>query len=115
MQVRKDTWKQLDTILPCEACVAGKLRKFHKIRPTEFFPIKNLEQSVKNNGVGEQNRLVAVDWGIVKSECRNKNTVFALYVDQSIGLVMSTQLHPGEMQETLSTDIFNNGVPLQKS
>ena len=83
MEVQQGTWNRLKDLLPCEACVAGKLRKFHHTRPSEFFPIESLATRAQSTNsideVGrEQNDIVSVDWGIVLSECRKKNIVFAL-------------------------------------
>ena len=78
MEVQQGTWNRLKDLLPCEACVAGKLRKFHHTRPSEFFPIESLAARAQSTNsideVGrEQNDIVSVDWGIVLSECRKKN------------------------------------------
>ena len=112
MTIQKDSWKTLNNILPCEACIAGKLRKSHHTRPTEFFPMTNLNNDIKETIKSEPNELVAVDWGIVKQADRFKNTVFALYLDKAIGLVF---IHPAPSRgcagDTLQAYIQQWGTP----
>jgi hypothetical protein len=45
MQVRKDSWKILSTQLPCNACLAGKMRKTKKGTSSTFTNVKNLALS----------------------------------------------------------------------
>jgi hypothetical protein len=46
MQVRKDSWKMLSTQLPCNACLAGKMRKMKKgTSSSTFTNVKNLALS----------------------------------------------------------------------
>jgi hypothetical protein len=42
MQIQKDSWKQLKDLLPCSACIAGKMRKSNNARATNYTDIQNL-------------------------------------------------------------------------
>ena len=41
MQIQKDSWKQLEQLLPCSGCVAGKMRKTNKAMPFNYSTIQN--------------------------------------------------------------------------
>ncbi len=45
MQIQQGTWKQLETQLPCSACIAGKMRKTRKNPTKEFTEVNNLALS----------------------------------------------------------------------
>jgi hypothetical protein len=42
MNVQHDSWKTLDTLLPCSACVAGKMRKAHSPSTQSYSGIRAL-------------------------------------------------------------------------
>ena len=68
MQVQHGSWKKLKALLPCSACLAGKMRKANKATAKDFTAIENLALSwtaatAKKNV--RPNEIVAVDWGIL--------------------------------------------------
>ncbi len=104
MQAQHGSWKKLKALLPCSACLAGKMRKTNKTTAKDFTAIENLALSwaaatAKKNV--RPNEIVAADWGIInKTSISGKNNVFALYLDLNTGLVLrlsrtlAPSLHP---------------------
>jgi hypothetical protein len=45
MQVQQGSWKKLKALLPCSACLAGKMRKANKTTAKDFTAIENLALS----------------------------------------------------------------------
>jgi hypothetical protein len=93
MQVQQGSWKKLKALLPCSACLAGKMRKANKTTAKDFTAIENLALSwtaaAEKKSV-RPNEIVAVDWGIInKTSISGKNNVFALYLDLNTGLVFT--------------------------
>jgi hypothetical protein len=67
MHVRKDSWKALQTLLPCNACLAGKMRKTTKANSSSFTNVKNLALSWTPATEDKQcipNQNISTDWGI---------------------------------------------------
>ena len=93
MQVQKGSWKTLKSLLPCSACLAGKMRKQNNPQAKDFTDLANL--AISWNAATEQKRVrpneeVSVDWGIInKRAIPGKNNVFALYLDMNTGLVFA--------------------------
>jgi hypothetical protein len=95
-------------MLPCSGCTSGKMRKSHKLKPTDFiessnmlteachcetddkqkipvFPLSRTAATAEQVTVAERNKLMACDWGIVNVKSRKRNTVFVLYLDVHTG------------------------------
>ncbi len=65
MQIQQGTWKQLETQLPCSACIAGKMRKAKKNPAREFTEVNNLALSWTANTADKETRAnerVSLDW-----------------------------------------------------
>jgi hypothetical protein len=107
MMVQKGSWDALAKMLPCSGCAAGKMRKSHKLKPTDFTELSNMLTEACHNEpddtqqipvfplsrtaataeqVTERNKLVACDWKIVNVKSKKGNTVFALYLDVHTGI-----------------------------
>jgi hypothetical protein len=94
LQIQQGTLNNLSKLLPCSACLAGKMRKTNKQPHKNYTEMKNLinaplswTPSTADKFVN-LNRTISVDWGIVKK--RNKTgllNVFALFLDIHTGLV----------------------------
>ena len=98
MQVQQKSWKQLEKLLPCNGCVAGKMRKTNKTKPFNYSDVQNLSSTLTNSAVcrtaatAEQvntwNEQVAVDWAIVnKTAVPGEPNVFAVFEDTNTGIV----------------------------
>jgi hypothetical protein len=89
MQARKDSWKALQIQLPCNACLAGKMRKTKKTASSSFTNVKNLALSWTPATEDKQcvpNENVSTDWSITNKTNRvGTNNVFALYLDLQTG------------------------------
>jgi hypothetical protein len=89
MQVRKDSWKVLSTQLPCNACLAGKMRKTKKATSSSFTNVKNLALSWTPATKDKQtipNQDISTDWDIISKTTQvGTNNVFALYLDLQTG------------------------------
>ncbi len=89
MQVRQHSWEQLKTLLPCNACLSGKMKKTKKAQSSTFTNIKNLALSWTPGTQNKQtlpNQNMATDWGIInKTLQKGVNNVFALYLDLQTG------------------------------
>ena len=92
LQIRQGTLKDLGKLLPCSACLAGKMRKLnrHPVRP--YTDVTNLVSSTNNSPltwtpstadkVVSPNHTVSVDWGIINKKSKsNVKNVFALFLD----------------------------------
>jgi transposase InsO family protein len=83
----------MQALLPCSACLTGKMRKANKATAKDFTAIENLALSwtagtAKKNV--RPNEIMAVDWGIInETSISGKNNVFALYLDLNTGLVFT--------------------------
>jgi hypothetical protein len=116
MQVRKDSWKLLSTQLPCNACLAGKMRKTKKATSSAFTNVKNLALSWTPATQDKQttpNQHVSTDWGIInKTSQVGTNNVFALYLDLQTGW---TAVYPcasrGQASDTLAQYCQEHGTP----
>ena len=107
MRVQTDSWKTLDTQLPCSSCVAGKMRKLNASRAASYSDLKTLTTNIlasqnpaRHFGFAvsrtpattaqsnERNKVVSVDWAIINKEnLPDVFNVFALFYDVNIGLV----------------------------
>ncbi len=89
MQVRKDSWNNLSHLLPCNACIAGKMRKTKKAISSTFTNVKNLALSWTPATANKQtipNQHISTDWGIINRTSKvGLNNVFALYLDLQTG------------------------------
>ena len=115
MQIQKDSWKHLDTHLPCSSCVKGKFQKRHRAGHVFHTDIQNLAVS-RTSGAEHQpsipNECVSTDWGIVNKPDRHGNTVFALYLDENVGSCYGYQAPARSLAaEPLKGYIQNWGVP----
>jgi hypothetical protein len=116
MQVRKDSWQLLSTQLPCNACLAGKMRKTKKATSSAFTNVKNLALSWTPATQDKQttpNQNVSTDWGIInKTSQVGTNTVFALYLDLQTGW---TAVYPcashGQASDALAQYCQEHGTP----
>ena len=90
MTIQRDSWKDVEKNHPCNFSLAGKFQKRHRTGHVYHSDMSNLAVSTtphKQNHATRPNQLVSTDWGIVGTPDRCGNTVFALYVDTSIGVV----------------------------
>jgi hypothetical protein len=107
MKIQNDSWKLLDTQLPCSSCVAGKMRKLNAAKALDYSDLKTLTNTIiasqnpaRHFGFAvsrtpattaqsnERNKLVSVDWAIThKENVPDDFNVFALFHDANIGLV----------------------------
>jgi hypothetical protein len=135
MMAQKGSWDALAKMLPCSGCAAGKMRKSHKLKPTDFTELSNVLTKAchhETNGedqlvtpvfplsrtaataeqVTERNKLVARDWGIVNVKSRKGNTVFALYLDVHAGIAFAhCTPSRGEAADTLDACCQTWGIP----
>jgi hypothetical protein len=133
MMVQKGSWDVLAKMLPCSGCAAGKMRKSHKLKPTDFTELSNMLTEAYHNEpddkqqipifplsrtaataeqVTERNKLVACDWGIANVKSRKGNTAFALYlVDVHAGIVF-VHCTPSRGEAAGALDALPNvGIP----
>ena len=118
MQIQQGTWKQLESQLPCSACIAGKMRKTRKNPAKEFTEVNNLALSWTDNTAEKEtrsNESVSLDWGIIhKRYLKDKNNVFALYLDNNTGLVFAYPAEStGQVGPSLLAYIQRYGIPKQ--
>jgi hypothetical protein len=115
MQVRKDSWNDLSHLLPCNACLAGKMRKTKKAISSAFTNVKNLALSWTPATANKQiipNQHILTDWGIInKTSQVGINNVFALYLDLQTGW---TAVYPcpsrGQAGDTLAQYCQEHGT-----
>jgi hypothetical protein len=90
MEVQLGSWDKLKDNLPCDACLAGKMRKTRKAQSSFFTPIKNLALSwtpQTENTMIIPNKNISTDWGIISKTLKpGQNTVFVLYLDRPFGV-----------------------------
>ena len=87
LQIRQGTLKDLPKLLPCSACLAGKLRKNRQQPMRNYTDITNLTTftntplSVTAGTMSHDvtpNTTISVDWGIInKKSVKNVSNVFA--------------------------------------
>jgi hypothetical protein len=132
MNVQQDSWKSLDTLLPCSSCVAGKMRKanspstqtYSDIRalttdllaqqnPARHFGFTVSQTPAATAQINQRNQIVSVGWAIVNKQSQpDVFNVFALFIDHNIGLVhVEFQLTRGQAGEALEGYIQQWGVP----
>jgi hypothetical protein len=89
--VQMGSWTHLKQLLPCSACLAGKMKKTKKTPKTGYTDIQNLAVSWlpgTDKKISTPNELVSVDWGMInKKNKANVNNVFAIYLDNHTGFV----------------------------
>ncbi len=94
MQVQKGSRKTLKFLLPCSACLAGKMCKQNNPTAKDFTDLTNLAISWTAATAQKKirpNEEVSVDWGIInKRAISGKTNVFALYLDMSTELVSAS-------------------------
>jgi hypothetical protein len=132
MSVQNESWKALDTQLPCSSCVAGKMRKSNATKASNYSDLKTLTKNIiasqnpaRHYGFAvsrtpatteqsnERNKLVSVDWTIIhKENLPDEFNVFALFHDAHIGLVhVEFQPTRGQAGEALEGYIQRWGIP----
>ena len=125
MQVQQNSWKQLESLLPCSGCVPGKMRKTNKAQPFNYTDVQQLAlvKTWVNNAlsrtaatteqINTRNDDVTVDWAIVnKTAIPGEPNVFAVYLDTNIGIVHTEcTTSRGQAGETLLKYIQQWGVP----
>ncbi len=132
MNVQHDSWKSLDHLLPCSACVAGKMRKantpstqtYSDLRalttdllaqhnPARHFGFAVSRKPATTAQINQRNQIVSVDWTIInRQNLPDVFNVFALFVDHNIGLVyVEFQLTRGQAGEALEGYIQQWGIP----
>ena len=132
MRVQNESWKALDTQLPCSSCVAGKMRKSNAAKASDYTDLKALttrllasQNPARHFGFAvsrtpattaqsnERNKLVSVDWAIIhKENVPDEYNVFALFHDANIGLVhVEFQPSRGQAGEALEGYIQRWGIP----
>jgi hypothetical protein len=91
MEVQLGSWDKLKDNIPCDACLAGKMRKTRKAQSSAFTPVKNLALSWTPNTDSKiiiPNKNISTDWGIISKTLQaGQNIVFALYLDLNTGWV----------------------------
>ena len=84
MEIQMGSWSQLKHNLPCNACLAGKMRKTNKAQSTNFTPVQNLALSWTpgtQEKLNRPNQDVSTDWGIINKRLQaGQNNVFALFI-----------------------------------
>jgi hypothetical protein len=97
MTIQKGSMDRLPALLPCEACIAGKMTKPENPSHQPFTPLMNAPSTTnKFPAPMPQNMHVAMDLGIVSNtSCRKGNTCFALIVDLGVKIVY-TQCLPSK-------------------
>ena len=112
MNVQQQSWNQLDSLLPCSGCVAGKMRKTNRGLPVDYSDVKVLAVSrtpatqIQSN---RRNETVSVDWAIVNKE----NLVD---VSMTITLALSTlifNLHEDKLERHWKTTLDDGVYPKQ--
>jgi hypothetical protein len=99
LQIRQGTLKDLPKLLPCFACLAGKLRKNRQQPMRNYTDITNLTTftntplsvtaGIMSHDV-TPNTTISVDWGIInKKSVKNVSNVFLLILDIHTGLVFA--------------------------
>ncbi len=116
MQVQQGSWKMLESQLPCSACLAGKMRKSRKQHQRNYTTVENLALSWTSNTEDKDlrsNEQVSMDWGIInKTYLKNKNNVFALYVDNHTCMVFGYPAEStGQAGPSLQAYIQKYGLP----
>ena len=92
LHIRQGTLGDLPQLLPCSACLAGKLRKNRGQPDKNYTDIENLNNTLSNLPLSwtastadknvTPNRTVSIDWGIINKKTQSgKNNVFALFLD----------------------------------
>ena len=120
LQIQQGTLKNLSALLPCSACLAGKMRKTVKQPHKNYTEVNNLLTNAPlswtpstSNKFVNPNHTVSVDWGIVNK--RNKTgvpNVFALFLDVNTGLVFVFPAESrGEAGDALNKYIQRYGKP----
>ena len=99
MTIQQDSWKSLESCLPCDSCIMGKMRKTKRAIPQDYMTLKELTTKLINDDnpakyhgfavsrspatteqCNQRNKLVAFDWAIVnKQYLPNKNNVFGVF------------------------------------
>ena len=116
MTIQMGSWEQMTKLLPCAACLAGKMRKTRKAQSSSFTPVQNLALSWTPNTankITQPNKNISTDWGIInKTSQAGKNNVFALYLDLNTGW---TAVYPkpnrGLAGDTLKEYVQDYGLP----
>jgi hypothetical protein len=116
MNVQQQSWEQLDSLLPCSSCIAGKMRKTNRGLPVDYSDVKVLAVSrtpatqIQSN---RRNETVSVDWAIVNKEnLVDVYNIFALFYDHNVGLVhVDFQPSRGQAGEALENYIRRWGIP----
>ena len=116
MEVQLGSWDKLKDNVPCDACLAGKMRKTRKAQSSAFTPVKNLALSWTPNTNSKMiipNKNISTDWGIISKTLKaGQNTVFALYLDLNTGWVAAyPKLSRGLAGETLHEYCQEYGLP----
>jgi hypothetical protein len=116
MQIQQGSWNQLASQLPCSACIAGKMRKTRKNPTKEYTEVTNLALSwtaSTSDHESRPNERVSLDWGIVnKQYLKDKNNVFALYLDNHTGIVFGyPAASTGQAGPSLVAYIQQYGIP----
>jgi hypothetical protein len=97
LNIRQGTLADLPKLLPCSACLAGKLRKNRGQPDKNYTDIENLNNTIANLPLSSTastaeknvtpNRTVSIDWGIInKRNQAGNNNVFALFLDINTGI-----------------------------
>ena len=116
MEVQMHSWTKLKANLPCDGCLAGKMRKTNKAQSSAFTPSYNLALSwtpQTKDKVIIPNRDIATDWGIINKQLLpGKNNVFALFLDLNTGwIAVYSQPNRGLAGETLEQYCQEHGSP----
>ncbi len=116
LQVQQGSWYKLSQILPCNACLAGKMRKTRKSQSSAFTPVTNLALTWAPNTQDKiiiPNQNISTDWGIINKQSeKGQNNVFALFLDLNTGW---TAVYPspsrGTAGEILTQYCQDFGIP----
>jgi hypothetical protein len=116
LNVQMGLWSQLKQLIPCSACLAGKMKKTRKTPVMGYTDINNLAVSWlpgTNNKISTPNELVSLDWGIINKKNKpNVNNVFAIYLDNHTGFVFVYLAESrGQAGPSLQAFIQQHGTP----
>ena len=116
MEVQMGSWSNLKHNLPCNACLAGKMRKTRQAQSSAFTPMQNLALSWTpgtQDKVIIPNQEISTDWGIINKKLKaGQDNVFALYLDLNTGWVAAyPKANRGLAGETLAQYCQDFGIP----
>jgi hypothetical protein len=107
MEIQMESWPHVKNNLPCNACLAEKMRKTRRAQSSAFTPMQNLALSWTpgtQDKVIIPNQEISTDWGIINKKLQTgQDNVFALHLDLNTGWVAAyPKANRGLAGETLA-------------